>query len=120
MRGDLLVRHAHLPADPAPSPSSLARRAVELAGAGLVAVTTALATFGIAYAIGGEEATSDNWVGVLVVALMLGGLLVSLAGFVAAVVARAGHERWWPLWLPLAVFPALVAFVVLGEVFWWE
>ena len=24
------------------------------------------------------------------------------------------------LWLPLTVFPALVAMLVLGELFWWE
>jgi hypothetical protein len=28
--------------------------------------------------------------------------------------------RWVLPWLPLSLFPALFAFVVLGELFWWE
>jgi len=51
---------------------------------------------------------------------LLGGLLASLAAFALAVVAQVKHERWALLWLPLSVFPALLAFLVLGEAFWWE
>jgi hypothetical protein len=33
---------------------------------------------------------------------------------------KVEHEPWTLLWLPLSVFPALAAFLVLGEAFWWE
>jgi len=66
---------------------------------------------------GGPE---DNWVGLLATVSLLGGLPASLAAFVLAVVAKVKHERWALLWLPLSVFPALLAFLVLGEAFWWE
>jgi hypothetical protein len=38
-----------------------------------------------------------------------GGMLVSLAAFAVAVVAKVKKERWALLWLPLLLFPALVA-----------
>lgn len=120
MKGDPLPRHAHAPEGAVPSRSSLARRAARLAAAATVAITTALGAFGIAYAIGGTEATSDNWVGILVVALLFGGLLASLAAFSLAALARIQREGWAQLWFPLSVFPALLAFLALGEAFWWE
>ena len=112
----------HAPASdgPAPPHSGRAREAVRLAAAAAVAIATSLALFAVAYAIGGSEATADNWVGVIVVVLLLGGLLASLAAFGLAVVAMVERERWALLWLPLSVFPALLAFLVLGEAFWWE
>ena len=69
---------------------------------------------------GGPGRRKDNWVGFLAMVSLLGGLLASLAAFALAVVARATHERWALLWLPLSVFPGLLALVVLGEAFWWE
>jgi hypothetical protein len=30
------------------------------------------------------------------------------------------HEQWALLWLPLLLFPALLTFLVVGELFWWE
>ena len=50
---------------------------------------------------------------------LLGGLLASLAAFALAVVAKLKHERG-ALLGPPSVFPALLAFLVLGEAFWWE
>jgi hypothetical protein len=85
-----------------------------------VVVVVAGAVFSIAYAVGGSDATSDNWVGVLAAVGLLGGVLTSLGAFVVALVAWLGHERTRLLWLPLLLFPALLAFVVLGEAFWWE
>jgi hypothetical protein len=76
--------------------------------------------FGVADAVGGADATSDNWVAVLVGIGLFGGLLASFVGFALAAVAKIGHEPWRMLWLPLSVFPAVVAFFVLGELFWWE
>jgi hypothetical protein len=96
------------------------RWAVGLAAAAAVVIATAAAIFAVAYAIGGSGATEDNWVGFLVMVLLFGGLLASLAAFALAVVAKVKHERWAPLWLPLSVFPALLAFLVLGETLWWE
>lgn len=88
--------------------------------ASAVAFIAALTLYGIAYAVGGADATADNWVGLLVVALGLVGLVGSLVGFALAVFARIERERHRLLWLPLAVFPLILAFVVLGEAFWWE
>jgi hypothetical protein len=85
-----------------------------------VVVVVAVAVFAIAYAVGGQDATSDNWVGVLAVLGVVGGLLVSFGAFVTATVAWLSHERSRMLWLPLLLFPTLLAFVVLGEAFWWE
>ena len=112
--------HAPVSVGPAHAHSRLARWAVRLAAAAAVAIATSLAIFAVAYAIGGSGATEDNWVGVLVAVLLLGGFAASLAAFALAVVATIKHERWALLWLPLSVFPALLAFLALGEAFWWE
>jgi len=112
--------HAPISGGPAPAHSRLVRWAVGLAAAVAVAIATSLVIFALAYAIGGSGATEDNWVGFLVGVSLLGGLLASLAAFALAVVAKVKHERWALLWLPLSVFPALLAFLVLGEAFWWE
>ena len=105
---------------PAPAHSRLARWAVGLAAAVAVVIAASFAIFAVAYAIGGSGATEDNWVGFLVMVLLLGGLLASLAACALAVVAKVKHDRWALLWLPLSVFPALLAFLALGEAFWWE
>lgn len=98
----------------------LAVIAFVMASAVAVFVLVAAAVFSIALAVGGEDATSDNWVGALAVVALLGGLLTSLGAFVVAAAAWISHERTRLLWLPLVVFPALLAFVVLGEMFWWD
>lgn len=76
--------------------------------------------YAVAVGVGGSSAVEDNWVAILVLALFFGGFLASLTAFVLAVAVKVKHEQWPVLWLPLSVFPALVAFVVLGEAFWWE
>lgn len=98
----------------------MARVAVRLGAGALAAVATGLGAFGVATAIGGQEATADTWAGFLVVALTASGTLVSLAAFGAALLAQARGERSRALWLPLVLFPAVAAFLVLGELFWWE
>jgi len=105
---------------PAQGHSRLARWAVGLAATVVVAIAASSAIFAVAYVVGGSGATEDNWVGFLSMVSLLSGLLVSLAAFALAVVARLKHERWALLWLPLSVFPALLAFLALGEAFWWE
>ncbi|OHA53176.1 MAG: hypothetical protein A2991_02100 [Candidatus Terrybacteria bacterium RIFCSPLOWO2_01_FULL_58_14] len=98
----------------------LARWAVGLAAVVVVAIAASFAIFAVAYAIGGSGAIEDNLVGFLGMVSLLGGLLAALAAFALAVIARVRHERWALLWLPLSVFPILLAFLVLGEIFWWE
>jgi hypothetical protein len=98
----------------------LARWSVALTEAVVLVVTLAAVVFGVAYAVGGVEATEDNWVGMLAAVSLLGGLAVSLAAFVLAVLARVNHEHRSLLWLPWTVFPAMFGFIVLGELFWWE
>lgn len=115
VRGD-----APLSTGPAEAHTSVARWAVGVAAAVGAVILVSSAIFAVAYATGGAAATEDNWVGLLAAVSLLGGLMASLAAFVLAVVARAKHQRWALLWLPLSLFPALFAFVVLGEVFWWE
>jgi hypothetical protein len=74
----------------------------------------------VAYAIGGTGATEDNWVGLLGVVSLLGGLVASFVAFALALRAKIKQQQWALLWLPLALFPALLVFLVLGELFWWE
>src|SRR3989304_7143040 len=100
--------------------SRLALWAVGLAAAVAIAIATSFAIFAVAYASGGSGATEDNWVGFLGMVSLLGGLLASLAAFALAVVAKVKHERGTLLWLPGSGFPALLAFLLLGEAFWWK
>lgn len=101
-------------------PGALARAAVGTAGVVAGVVTAASALVGVAYAVGGDDAISDNWVGFIGGVALLGGLSTSLVAFVLAVLARIGQDRWRLLWLPLLLFPGLMALVVLAEAFWLE
>ena len=113
-------RGAPISEGPSHPPSRLSRWAVGTAGAVVAVIMVSYTIFAVAYATGGAAATEDNWVGFLGAVSLIGGLLASLVAFILAVVAKAKHERWALLWLPLVLFPALFGFVVLGEVFWWE
>lgn len=97
-----------------------ARWAVTIAGVVAAAIVMSFATFAVGYAVGGWGAVDETWYGLIVVVSLLGGLAASLVAFVVAVVARVKHERWRLLWLRLMLFPAILAFLVLGELFWWE
>ena len=120
MTGAPVPGRAPISVGPAHAHGSLARWAVGLTAAVVVAIAASFAILAVAYAIGGSAATEDNWVGFLAMVSLLGELLASLAAFALAVVAKAKHERWPLLGLPLSVFPGLLAFLVLGEAFWWE
>lgn len=89
--------------------------------AALVAATlvAAFAIFAVAYLIGGWAAIDDTWVGLIAAIALIGGLLLSLIGCVLAVLAIR-RERRASLWLPLLLFPAIVTFLLIGELFWWE
>jgi hypothetical protein len=105
---------------PAATPGRLARWAIGLGGAAVGLAALAIGVYGVGYAVGGEDAVSDNWVGMLSAGSYFGAVGVSLAAFALGVTAKIRHDHSPLLWLPLAVLPALVAFVVLGEAFWWE
>ena len=98
----------------------LARWAVGLAAGVAVVIVASYSTLWFAYAMGGSDAIEDTWIGYLAGASLVGGLLLSLVAFALAVVAKLEHERWALLWLPLSVFPALVAIVTLAETLWME
>jgi hypothetical protein len=98
----------------------LARWAVRLSAVFGAAAATSIATLVIVYALGVESPVEDTSLGAFLAIVAFTGFLGSLGGFVAAVIAKARRERWALLWLPLCVFPALLAFLVLGEAFWWE
>ena len=100
--------------------SPRARWAVGLAETAAAMTAIAVAIYAVAVGVGGSSAVEDNWVAILVLALFFGGFLASVIAFVLAVAVKVKHEQWRLLWLPLSVFPVLLAFVVLGEAFWWE
>jgi uncharacterized membrane protein HdeD (DUF308 family) len=80
----------------------------------------AVVVYGVALVVGGSSAVEDNWVASLVLVLFFGGLFASVIAFALAFAMKVKHGQWQLLWLPLSVFPMLLAFVVLGEAFWWE
>lgn len=93
-------------AGPAHVHTPLARWAVALAAVAAVMITVALVVFG--------------FVGEGLGVLFSGGVMASFAAFAMGVVAMIKHERWAMLFIPLTVFPAALAVLVLGEMFWWE
>ena len=103
---------------PASAGDQVTRWAFGLASGAAVAV--AVAVYGVAYAAGGTDATEDNGVGLLTVALTVVGLVASMTAFALGVMLSVRSYPRTRLWLPLTVFPALVAMLVLGELFWWE
>lgn len=111
---------ASIPQDRSPAPTRLARWAVRIAAVVAVALLVSIAIFAVAYGVGGWGAIDDTWVGFVVAVSLLGGLLASLVAFALAVTSKVKHEWWAMLWLPLSLFPALLAFLTLGELFWWE
>jgi hypothetical protein len=88
---------------------------VRLAATGLGLHVLSYGLVGIGYAVGGDDAISDNWVGALGAFGLFGGLALLGAGFVLAAIARARHEHWPMLWLPLAGLPAALAALLLVE-----
>ncbi len=98
----------------------IARWAVGLSLTAWAWIAAAVATFAIAYAVGGSSATEDSWVSYLVLSMASVALLGSLAAFVLAIAAKIRHDRSALLRLPLGTLPACLLFLVLGEAFWWE
>lgn len=90
-------------------------KARSLALLALVVLTSGAVLFAGAWLIGGEDAVSDNWVGVTTVMALFVGIFGSFAALVTAVFAGLRHEPWSRLRLPLATFPTVVVIVVLLE-----
>ncbi|KRE95076.1 hypothetical protein ASG76_05140 [Nocardioides sp. Soil774] len=92
----------------------------QLAALSLVVLLTGAVLFAGAWLVGGQDAVSDNWVGVTVVVALFAGLAGTFTALFTAVVAMVRHEPWRHLWLPLAAFPAVVLVVALLEAFVFE
>lgn len=105
---------------PAQRQTRLARWAVGIAVAVVVLVGVSYAIFGLAWALGGEDAVSDTFVGYLAGFALVAGMLASLAAMVMAIVAKVKHQRRTLLWLPMGLFPALLVVVALVEALWME
>ena len=91
-----------------------------LAGLALVVLVLGAALFAGAWAIGGDDAVSDNWVGMTVVVTLFAGLIGTFAAFLMALHEGWRHRMWSDLWLPLTAFPAVVLVVALLEAFVFE
>ena len=96
------------------------KTARRLAGLAIGVLVFGAALFLGAWLIGGQDAVSDNWVGVTAVLALFVGLFGSFAAGVTAVSAGLRHEPWPDLWLPLATFPTVVTIVGLLEAFVFE
>jgi hypothetical protein len=101
-------------------PAQLGRWAVRLATGTLAVLVPSYTIVGVALAIGGQDAISDNWIGYLGGVALVGGLAVSLMAFLMALASRLRRRgvRW--TWLPLSLFPALTLIVAAVELFWME
>jgi hypothetical protein len=99
--------------------SGMARWAVGVAAVVAILDVVMYCAFAIAYASKGTAGFSDNWLGSLGAITIYVGLLVSVVAFSMAITVRIRHEKWAWIRLPLIVFPSLLAFIVLGELFWW-
>ena len=97
-----------------------AAAAWQLAVVSLIVLTLGALLFGSAWAIGGDDAVSDNWVGMTVVVALFAGLLGSFVALLVACYAGLRHHRWSELVLPLVTFPSVVAAVALLEAFVFE
>ena len=91
-----------------------------LAGLALVVLAIGAVLFAGAWAIGGDDAVSDNWVGMTVVVALFAGLIGAFAAFLMALYEGWRHRTWPDLWLPLTAFPAVVLVVALLEAFVFE
>jgi hypothetical protein len=87
----------------------------QVAGVAVVVLALAAALFVSAWAIGGEDAVSDNWVGMTVMVGFFAGLAGSFVALAAAVFAVLHDEPRSRMWLPLATFPAVVLVTLLLE-----
>lgn len=100
--------------------AAAARFSRQLAAVSLAVLLAGAVLFAGAWLGGGQDAVSDNWVGVMVVVALFAGLAGAFTALLTAVVAGVRHEPWRHLWLPLTAFPAVVLVVGLLEAFVFE
>ena len=120
MTGDPVSIRSRNSASGTNTTSRLSRCAVGVATVVAVVLAVTGAIFIVAFSSGGSDAISDNWIGLLGAIALIGGLIASFAAFVLAITAKIKREQSAWLWLPLLAFPAMLLFLLLGEVLWWE
>ena len=96
------------------------RASRSLAAVSLAVLVLGALLFATAWLIGGDDATSDNWVGFTVVVALFTGLVGSFTACVVAVFTALRRHTWRRLLLPLLTFPAVVLTVALLEAFVFE
>ncbi|MEV3935269.1 hypothetical protein AB0K52_04705 [Glycomyces sp. NPDC049804] len=109
--GDPLIRH---------SAGRSFRWAFRLGVAALAGPPTAIAWYYLWVAIDGPNALDDNWRGVVVGLIMLVAFLAAMGAFTLAIAARHAPAARGARWIAFGALPMLLAFVILGERFWWE
>ena len=87
-----------------PHAAAAAGAAWQLTVLSLVVLLVGAVLLGAAWAIGGEDAVSDNWVGLSVVVALFAGLAGSFAALLLGAYAGLRHHPWSELWLPLVWF----------------
>jgi hypothetical protein len=85
-----------------------------------VAFAVPIGATAVAYVIGEANAVEDNWPAYALGFVAFAGFLGALLGFVLGVVFLLRGKAWKDLRLPLGLFPAIVTFLVIGELFVWE
>ena len=85
----------------------LAGHAIRLTVVAAVMYAVGLRVLGLVGFDAGDE-DFEVWQLVVMTIGLFGGVLVSMAAFVTAVVAKVRHERRASLWLPLLFGPALI------------
>lgn len=100
--------------DPLTSAPRLVRWAVRLAAGVVVAITVSYLVYGTVWATAGANAVIETAVEEQTYAVYLGGLVASVAAFALAIVSRVREHARKGLWLPLSVFPVLVALLVIA------
>jgi hypothetical protein len=94
--------------------------AIRLSVVSGVAFFVSIGVIAVAYVLGDANAVEDNWAGFALGFVAFAGLLGALLGFVLGVVSGLRGEGWRDVWLPLALIPAIVTVLVIGELFVWE
>ena len=113
------MRYAHHGAS-SHDAAAMTRFSRQLAALSLVVLLAGAVLFAGGWLVGGQDAVSDNWVGVTVVVALFAGLAGAFTALLTAVVAGLRHEPWRRLWLPLTAFPAVVLVVGLLEAYVFE
>lgn len=105
---------------PATRSSGLALTAIRLATATIATLGVVYAIVLIAWAVGGDDAISDNVIGYGAAVVTFASFASSMLAMVLALVARSRGQRPRWSWLPLGLLPVLIVVLVAVEVLWME